>query len=273
MQVSRRPLNFIPLLFNVKRNLLSHEPLCNYPTTISMETIDLFTTELLHRRKTKFQNGNYNFGVNDFGIRCFMKTKPEEIIDIRKLAPEELCNYLADLQTKNNDKQVKEIILECKEIKRHINEHELKKLLRTYCLVGKVNMVKLIQSYCETTLPSVYARNGEFMHYLAKAECMKGNSDKGLLILKDCYSRYEPLRSLYRLIFRELIHDSVQNRSEASMVIFKKNVLEFSDRWGDHYPLVCLWHICWVSTWFSDQILSNELLDASQVLRNIVKDK
>ncbi|CAB3228793.1 unnamed protein product [Arctia plantaginis] len=118
-----------------------------------------------------------------------------------------------------------------------------------------------------------YQRNGEFLHYLAKAQCLRGNSEIGLTILKTIYGKYESLRSYYRLLFRDLIQDSVLNRSEASLMIFKKYVLEFSEEWSEHYPLVCFWHICWASTWFSDQMLSNELLEASEHLQEIVKDK
>ncbi|KAJ8717893.1 hypothetical protein PYW07_005823 [Mythimna separata] len=42
---------------------------------------------------------------------------------------------------------------------------------------------------------------------------------------------------------------------------------------SDHYPLVCFWHLCWASSWFSDQMLGNELLETSDVLLEIVGEK
>ncbi|XP_037302045.1 uncharacterized protein LOC119192332 [Manduca sexta] len=102
---------------------------------------------------------------------------------------------------------------------------------------------------------------------------MKGNSERGLSILKYCYLKYENRRTFYRLLFRELIQDSVLNRSEASMVIFKRYTLEFSSVWSDHYPLVCFWFACWSSSWFSDHMLSDELLESSEPLLDIIKNK
>ncbi|CAH2042398.1 unnamed protein product, partial [Iphiclides podalirius] len=62
-------------------------------------------------------------------------------------------------------------------------------------------------------------------------------------------------------------------KSEATLVIFKKYVLEFSTKWNENYPLVCFWHICWSSTWYSDQILADELLETSKSLQNVIKEK
>ncbi|XP_032519976.2 uncharacterized protein LOC116772053 isoform X2 [Danaus plexippus] len=76
-----------------------------------------------------------------------------------------------------------------------------------------------------------------------------------------------------RIIFRELINDSINNRSEASLVVFKKYVLDFSKTWDENYPLICFWHSLWCSSWFSDQMLSNELLETCPILQDIVRDK
>ncbi|CAG9123798.1 unnamed protein product [Plutella xylostella] len=274
-QISKKASNNFRLLFNI------HGMLQNYisrtVSTTTLDVLDAFTTELLQRQKSRnpYYKAVNSYSYSDFGLRSyFMKSEPvEKPINITNLSPEELEKVLIDLLSKNEDKRIMEIVKECQETKVNITEHAIKPLLRAFSKQGKVNKVKAIISYCEKADFNLYIKNGEFLHFVARAQCMKGNSEIGLTVLKDCYSRYESLRSVYRIIFRELIQDSVLNRSEASMVIFKQHVLEFSDASGDHYPLICMWHICWMSTWFSDQMLANELFDSSNFLRNIVKDK
>ncbi|CAH0724439.1 unnamed protein product, partial [Brenthis ino] len=178
-----------------------------------------------------------------------------------------------DLLIKNKYAQITNIIKDCLKSSKVVSDNTIKKLFRTYSMNGRIDAVEILQKYCSKLNPCLNKRNGEFLHYLAKAHCMKGNSENGLLILKEAYVKHEGLRSFYRVIFRELIYDSVQNRSEASLVIFTKYVLIFSEIWNDNYPLICFWHTCWSSFWFSDQMLSNDLLENSEVLRKIVQDK
>lgn len=236
----------------------------NYYSTF---TLDAFTSEIFERRKYKFPRNDFT----DFSIQHCTDTSTKN--NVSKMSNVDLDNAFSDLLTKNKDKQIEELVIECQNVRKYLTYATLKKLFKHYSLNGKPIMVAVLQNYCAKVDPNSYKRNGEFLHYLAKAQCIKGNSDKGLSILKDCYMKYDSLRSFYRIIFRELIQDSVLNRSEASLVIFKKYVLEFSDEWSDHYPLVCFWHICWASSWFSDQMLANELLESSEILQEIIRDK
>lgn len=236
----------------------------------AVDSVDLFTNDFppqRHKAKEKTPL------ISSYTMRYFMRNESSKGINIANMTSEEIENLLQELLTKNKDKQISNIMKDCMNNSKIINDYTLKKLFRFYSVIGRIDVVEILQKYTSKVNPSLYRRNGEFLHYMAKAHCMKGNSENGLSILKQAYVKYEGLRSFYRIIFRELIYDSVQNRSEASLVIFMKYVLIFSEIYNDHYPLICFWHICWSSTWFSDQTLSNELLENSAELRSIVKDK
>ncbi|XP_021182153.3 uncharacterized protein LOC110370598 [Helicoverpa armigera] len=264
LHVTKQLLNYVRLMNNVQR-LQRLNPSCGYYSTF---TLDAFTSEIFERHKSlRYQN-------NDFPeTRVQHYTSAHDAGSLPNLTSTELENVFSDLLTKNKHTEIEELVVKCQNYRKLLTYATVKKLFRYYSMNGKPQMVAILQNYCATVDPKSYRTNGEFLHYLAKAECIKGNSEKGLSILKSSYKKYTSLRSFYRIIFRELIQDSVLNRSEASLVIFKKYVMEFSEEWSDHYPLVCFWHICWASSWFSDQMLGNELLEMSDVLLDIVADK
>jgi hypothetical protein len=268
MQMSRHPLNYFRLTSTLqKKKILFYRVVNYYATTIDIDTI---TNDLLERYRNKQR---YNvLDLNAFSIRCFTD-RTAAIKDVSNLNLEEINKYVLELISKNRDSHIEQILLDCYKIRKFIGDITLSKLFRHYSNTGKPDMIFNIQKYCLKIDSNFYRKNGEFAHYLAKAECLRGNSEKGLMILKQSYTNNEFLRSLYRIILRELIQDAVLNRSEASLVIFKKYVIEYSEVWNDHYPLICLWHICWSSNWFSDQMLAEELFDNCETLRDIVRDK
>lgn len=262
--MTRHILNYARLINNIQR-LKTSFPHDGFYSTFTM---DAFTSDLLEQHKNKMQR----YDVSETNVQNCTKTSSINNV-VQRLNNIELDNMFTELLSKNKDKQIEALIIECQNYRKYISFVSLKKLFKHYSQNGKPDMVIVLQKYCQTKDPDSYKRNGEFLHYLAKAECMKGNSEKGLSILKKVYAEYISLRSFYRIILRDLIQDSVLNRSEASLMVFKKYVIAFSEEWCEHYPLVCLWHICWASSWFSDQTLANELLETSEVLQNIVKDK
>lgn len=266
MHLLKHQEGFFRFYYNIL-NIHRFLPITSFATTV--DVTDAYTSDNLTEHRDKMKNSS---NLPQFSIQHFNKTDTKTY-DVTLLPEEEFETTLQELLIKNKDKQMETIILQCLSTRRLLSDPILKTLLKHYSNAGKPELIVVIQKYFSRLLPNSYRRNGEFNHYLAKAQCLKGNSEKGLLILRDSYKKNQNLRSLYRVIFRELIHDSVMNRSEASLVVFKKYVLEFSKLWEEHYPLVCFWHICWLSSWYSDQMLSDELWDASEVLQDIVKEK
>lgn len=268
MQLSKNVPNHVRFILNVQK--FAQKCVMTAPYTTSVDALDLFTSELLHRHQKRKRISP--FTSKDFipNIRFFTEVENN---DISQMSSEQLDTTIQELLSNNKDKQIQQIVEDCLNYRKFLPIGTLKKLFRNYSILGKPEYIIILQNYSAKVDPILNKRNGEFLHYLAKAQCMKGNSDKGLSILQDAYTKYIGLRSLYRVIFKELIQDSVLNRSEATLVIFKKYVLHFNDKFEDPYPLVCFWHICWSSSWFSDQVLSEELLEASEGLQEIVKDK
>lgn len=255
---SKKCVQRFGIFLNIQSVLMKYIPSapCSYASTI--DPIEAITTNFQKEQKHVCDIKHYQ----DFSINL-----------LNSMSIDQLEKHILDSLEKTEYKKVEQLLKECYNTKKIVTKTLLLKLLQTYSFIGKVNMIILLQNYCVKFYPHLYIRNGEYKHYLARAQCMKGNADQGLTLLKECYNDNVNLRGLYRFIFRELIYDTVQNKSEASLVIFKKHILEFSNRWKDHYPLVCFWHICWTSSWFSDQILAQELVELSEPLRNIIKER
>ncbi|CAH0682199.1 unnamed protein product [Chilo suppressalis] len=264
----KHPLKYFRLVCNTKSNhILFPNAVCYFATTID---IDSFTYDFLERYKSKQRNSITD--INSFSIRRFMD-HGSNVMDIKNMTEQVLHEFVMKLLTRNKDSQIGRLIIYCRDNRKLLGDNCVKRLLRHYSLAGKPEMIINLQHYCLKVDPNTYRRSGKFMHFLAKAQCFKGNSEKGLSILTESYENNVSMRSFYRIIFRELIQDAVLNKSEASMVIFKKYALNFSEVWNDHYPLICFWHLCWSSSWFSDQVLADELLETSEALRDIVRDK
>lgn len=255
----KHPLNYLKAIHNVLK-FQKNAPVCLFTT--SVDVVDSLSSQIVQRTKEKNTVNIQNHTVENSS----KSTNPP-------MTDEERDNLIKELMSKNRNRQLETLVKDMKNKRQFMNEETLKKLFKHYSLDGKPEMIIILQKYCANVDPNLYQRNVEFLHYLAKAHCFKGNSERGLSILTHCYRKYEGHRSFYRLIFRELIQDSVLNRSEASLIVFKKYVLNFSEQWSDHYPLICFWYICWSSNWFSDQMLSNELLETSEALQDIIRDK
>lgn len=253
-------------LVALSHKLITCYSLPNFATTI--DNVDAINELFLQNQKTQARN----YFTTDFNFQYFI-IKEEIKEDISNKTKDEIDELLRDYLAKNKHKQLTAVVKDCLDKGKLTSDNVIKELFRHYSVSGKVDIVELLRTYCSKVIPTLYNRHGRFLHYLAKAQCMKGNADNGLSVLKEAYQKHEHLRGFYRIILRELIYDTVFNRSEASLVIFKKYVLEFSEEWSDHYPLVCFWHVCWSSNWFSDQMLSNELLKSSEALQNILKER
>ncbi|CAG9795758.1 unnamed protein product [Diatraea saccharalis] len=268
LPITRHPLKYFRVLYSTeKKHIFFPNVVCYYATTFDIYGL---TYDFIERYK--FKQNNINTDMNNFSIRRYMD-HGSSLKTVTNMSENEIQEFIMKLLSKSKDNQIEEIITYCRNNRKFIGELTLKRLFRHYSSAGKPEMILYLQSYCLKVDPDLYRRNGKFMHFLAKAQCLKGNAEKGLSILKECYDKNEGLRSFYRIILRELIQDVVLNKSEASLVIFKRYVMDFSNVYKDYYPLICLWHLCWSSNWFSDQVLGDKLLEENEDLRNIVKDK
>ncbi|XP_068620431.1 uncharacterized protein [Battus philenor] len=271
----KNTLNYLIKPNNIKINLFRCLPNVRHNFTTTADTVEIYTDELLKQQKNENKKPTMNnlHVENVHHMTYLVKKDDNNVKAYTGIDKEDPATTIINLLSSNKDKQIIDIMKVCSNHQKFIGESLLNTLFRRYSMTGKPDVVIVLQRYCSTFDLKLYQMNGEFTHYLASAYYFKGNLRKGLSMLSDCYEKYEGLRGVYRIMFKEIIQDTVSNKSEASLVIIKKFVLEFSSKWADNYPLVCFWHQCWSSTWFSDHLLADELLETSINLQNIIQDK
>ncbi|KAF7265357.1 hypothetical protein GWI33_021205 [Rhynchophorus ferrugineus] len=124
----------------------------------------------------------------------------------------------------------------------------------------KDTIVAMVQ-LCENHNPNVLQENSNFEHYLAEAIWVKGNIVKSLEIFEKIYRENVFLRREVKCMLKNLIENVLSDKSEAGVI----NVIRFSERlvreYNEYYPLGCIWQICFLSPWFTDQQMSLDLLE------------
>lgn len=192
LMILKQQESYFRLLYNIFNSRFL--PVISYTTTV--DPMDVLTTELLQKPKHKVQS---LLDTPNFGIQRFSDTNSKPNV-VNSMTDEELEETIQQLLLKNKDKQVEQIINECIAIRKLISDKLIKILFKHYSNLGRIDIVLLLQQYCLNLSPTMYKRNGEFSHFYAKAQCLRGNSDKGLSLLKDCYKKYVHFRSYYRYI-------------------------------------------------------------------------
>ncbi|KAG6439085.1 hypothetical protein O3G_MSEX000472 [Manduca sexta] len=167
-QITKQPLNYFKLINNVLR-------MQRFVAVSQFSTIDF--AECVTDGPQHYKSRNSLFGPPNNAVQYFIGT--EDKSSATSLSEEEINNTLLELISKNKDKQIENVVLNCHNNRKVINQEILKKLFRHYSMAGKPEIVTILQKYCAKVDPNLYKRNVEFLHYLAKAQCMKGNSERG----------------------------------------------------------------------------------------------
>ncbi|XP_065213684.1 uncharacterized protein LOC135840875 [Planococcus citri] len=134
---------------------------------------------------------------------------------------------------------------------------------------GLLDDLTLLQTLCKLD-EEEYRNNAEFLHYFAYCYWICGNSTKCVKFLRECCDKYPTLNDVTKRILKMIISQAVSSRSQAQLVIITDFVKEFTDRFSDYYLLTVLWKELFLSEWFADQQLADELLDSNEELQKCI---
>jgi hypothetical protein len=138
---------------------------------------------------------------------------------------------------------------------------------------GSKTGVHVVKSVCEFLNQNEFHNQAKYQHYMAEALWVSGNVSEALDMFADVYKYHPSLRRKVRNMTKFLFAECISNRSEASVVLITDFSKKFAEEYGDHYFLSFLWQFCFMSEWFCDQKLANELLEQYQELRTIIMDR
>ncbi|KAI8420123.1 hypothetical protein MSG28_008704 [Choristoneura fumiferana] len=166
MQLSKNAPNYIRFILNVQK--LAQKCVMPAPYTTSVDALDLFTSELLHRHRKRGRISH--FGSKDFNLNIRFFTEIENK-DVSQMTMEQLDTSIQELLSKNKDKQIQQIIQDCLHYRKYLPITTLKKLFRNYSIMGKPESVMALQNYCAQVDPILNKRNvlGSLTKYSLKS--------------------------------------------------------------------------------------------------------
>jgi hypothetical protein len=138
---------------------------------------------------------------------------------------------------------------------------------------GNRTGVQAVMSVCESLNRNEFHNQAEYKHFMAEATWMHGNVREALDMFADVYKHHVTLRRKVRHMTKFLFAECISNRSEASVVLVTNFAKKFAEEYGDYYFLAFLWQFCFLSEWFCDQKLADELLNQYQELRRVIIDR
>lgn len=193
-------------------------------------------------------------------------------IDISTLNKEQINNLITNSLAAQRFDELEGLLKQCQNLRKFPSVNIYIELLLSYSDMAKIEKVLYLKEFCRVLNPSLYKNNANFDHYLAKAQCNKGYADKGLTLFLKLYKENVLLRVCICRMMKVLIEDAVSNRSEASLVVYRKYVERLCVEWNEYYPLTFLWKCCWQSSWFSDHLVADELVSDYELLQSEIKN-
>lgn len=221
----------------------------------SDDVMDNFTTELIQKRSSK-----WDIQLKDVKNKSCRLLKQECSIDVDiKTLSETQLNDLIQKAVKNgHNENVKFLIQKCLEADICPRPDLVNSLFEYY--IKDITMVYAIQKLVQRNNDYISLINGNFDHYVAESLWLNEEILKALPIFETVYRKHNHLRRKIRLTFKYLIFD-VTNRSEAILV----NIIKFSEHimedFKDDYMMSCIWQVCFISEWYTDQKLALDLLE------------
>lgn len=254
---------------------------------VSSDAISEFTDELLSKRQLRWEiqqqkqnNGStskYSSKIKDMTnflnlIRTTEKSDSDIMflsVDFEKLDQNHIDHLVLTACRDKNNEFIEKFVDQCVAGNKVIGEDAILTLCE-YLSAFSDNrtMIKLIE-LCKSNNRIVYDRNCEFQHFIAKNLWEKGNSDGALNLLDETYQNSNTsisVRKSIRLIFRFIIEDTVEKKSEAVLVRLIRSAILLQDKLDEPMVLGYIWKICFLSSWFSDQVIADQLFnDYSQI--------
>ncbi|CAG9865133.1 unnamed protein product [Phyllotreta striolata] len=242
-------LHFIKITRVISLNKIRNK--CN---AVEVKAIDEFTRRLLQNKTDKWtiRKSFPKYSVNELSSREAIDKSLQEAI-----------------KSDNNDKII-ELIEECITCKICPSISNLLYALSVCSQTGKINTIKELRRLCKQHCPETLAINSDFDHYLAQAFWTKGNTSEALNLFKKVYQENSYLRRRIRQMWKHLMTDITENRSEVILNNSVKFSKDIAATHGDFYFLGCVWQMCFLSEWFADQSIAFELMDKYEELCKVV---
>lgn len=240
--------------------------------SLEIDALDEFTDQLVQRKSDKWEMLKQQKIVmkdNFYNLEnCDVIPLDEGSISI-----DELNVLFKTAFEEFNQKQIMCLVNYCLQFKICPSFSVFIQILSFFSQNGDKESILKLQGLSKEVQPDATKANSNFQHYLAEATWIRGDISKALILYEDVYRSNIFLRRRVRLMLKYLIIDIISNRSEAALV----NLTDFCERlsreYRDFFPLSCVWQMCFLSSWYSDNCLALQLLERNNELCKAVLNR
>ncbi|XP_056639031.1 uncharacterized protein LOC130446674 isoform X1 [Diorhabda sublineata] len=233
--------------------------------SIEVDSMDTFTTQLIQKKVDKW-SAMKSVTKKSYAIKIEEDSSPDKL----QLSSDQINTLFKEFIDLNDSCKIFDLIQQCIALEICPSLSHLLYALSVCSQCGNVDTIRRIQDLCKKTNPSVLEPHSYFKHYIAEAIWIKGNIHEALILLKEVYQHNTLLRRRVRLIWKNLIVDIVASRSKAVLISIINFAEYLAKEYKDYFPLACVWQICFLSEWYSDQCEALVLLSKHEELRKNV---
>lgn len=180
--------------------------------------------------------------------------------DFEKLDRKHIDHLVLTACHHTNTEFIEEFVDQCIAKNKVISENSVLTLFEYFSAFSdNRTLIKLIE-LCKLNNRSLYDRNCEFNHFIARNLWKKGNSDGALNLLDKTYRKAnKSARESIQLILKLIIEDTVGKRSEAVLLRLIKSAALLQEEYNEPTVLTYVWKVCFLSNWSSDHVISDKL--------------
>lgn len=233
--------------------------------SIEVDSMDNFTTQLIQKKVDK-----WSALKSVSKVTHAIKMEEDSSTDKLQLRSDQINTFFQEFIELNDSSKVLDLIQQCISLEICPSLSNLLYALSVCSQCGNVDTIKKIHDLCKKTNPSILEPHSDFKHYIAEAIWIKGNIHEALILFKEVYQHNTLLRRRVRLMWKNLIVDIVASRSKAVLISIIHFAEHLAKEYKDYFPLACVWQICFLSEWYSDQCEALDLLKKHEELRRNV---
>lgn len=233
--------------------------------SIEVDSMDNFTTQLIQKKVDK-----WSALKSVSKVTHAIKMEEDSSNDKLQLSSDQINTFFQEFIELNDSSKVLDLIQQCISLEICPSLSNLLYALSVCSQCGNVDTIKKIHDLCKKTNPSILEPHSDFKHYIAEAIWIKGNIHEALILFKEVYQHNTLLRRRVRLMWKNLIVDIVASRSKAVLISIIHFAEHLAKEYKDYFPLACVWQICFLSEWYSDQCEALDLLKKHEELRRNV---
>lgn len=138
------------------------------------------------------------------------------------------------------------------------------------------SLIKLID-LSKVNNRDVYTRNCEFKHFVARNFWERGNPDEALTLLGEALEQVHVMNTTVRAsilsAYQFIVKNTIDNKSEAILVRLIRAVTHLQKRLNEPSILLYIWKVCFLSKWFSNQIIADQLFSEHPEIRSHAADR